>query len=618
MPFIEVNQTRLYYETFGKDRPGQAPILLIHGSTSTGQANWQIVAPLLARRWRVIVPDCRGHGKSANPNHTYSFKEMADDMAALVLALGYQSAHVIGHSNGGNVALVTLLEHPEIIQTAIPQAANAYVSQDLIEHEPHNFDPDRVAREAPEWMRRMIDQHGPTHGPEYWRELLQLTLQETISQPCYTPEDLQKVQRPTLVIQGTQDAVNAPNRHAQFIAHNIPFAEQWLPEGVGHTVHDEILLDWIQHVENFLNRRGTDAAEAIYRLQQQRYPDGRETIFDLQTHAVLARPDTPCMRIEITGKVLTAEQRQAAIEVLEPLAADVSADNVRILMGENTPWGLVCRGVTDIRRFPSTRSERVSQALMGQSLRILEDEGDWAKVRMQHDGYLGWVQNSSILRCSQADVQAYQSACQARVVADLLPASLSPSPTPTGLEQAGKLPFGVHLPVETWQDAQAQVRLPDGRLWWVSSAGLLPYERCPKPNATGIAATLDLIRRFIGIPYLWGGCSPFGYDCSGLAAAAYGFMGIQLPRDADQQFQLGHACERPYQPGDLFFFGRVNEDRPNGRYQSITHVAICLGGDEMIHANGSAWGISYNSLNPEHPLYRSDLRDSLMGVKRYI
>jgi len=61
---------------------------------------------------------------------------MADDMAALILALGYERAHVIGHSNGGNVALVTLLEHPEVVQTVIPEAANAYVSPDLLEREP--------------------------------------------------------------------------------------------------------------------------------------------------------------------------------------------------------------------------------------------------------------------------------------------------------------------------------------------------------------------------------------------------------------------------------------------------------------------------------------------------
>ena len=154
MPFIEINGANIYYESFGTDRSDRAPIVLIHGSTITGQADWHAIAPLLATEYRVIVPDCRGHGQSSNPNHSYSFKELAADMAALIRALGYERAHIIGHSNGGNVALVTLLEHPEVVQTCIPQAANAYVTPYLIDREPAVFDPDRVAREAPDWMNR--------------------------------------------------------------------------------------------------------------------------------------------------------------------------------------------------------------------------------------------------------------------------------------------------------------------------------------------------------------------------------------------------------------------------------------------------------------------------------
>jgi pimeloyl-ACP methyl ester carboxylesterase len=126
MPSITINRAELYYETFGKDTPGQAPVLLIHGSTGTGRSNWSLAAPLLARHRYVIVPDCRGHGQSSNPGLSYSFKEMADDMAALVRALGFPKAH-IRHSNGGNVALVILVEHPEVVQTAIPRP-QCYVS----------------------------------------------------------------------------------------------------------------------------------------------------------------------------------------------------------------------------------------------------------------------------------------------------------------------------------------------------------------------------------------------------------------------------------------------------------------------------------------------------------
>ena len=125
MAFVTVNGAEIYYQTYGRKRPGQAPIYLIHGATGTGHSNWNKVAPQLAEDFYVIVPDCRGHGRSTNPNMTYSFKELAADVAGTIRALGFERAHVIGHSNGGNIALVTLVEHPDVIQTCIPQAANA-------------------------------------------------------------------------------------------------------------------------------------------------------------------------------------------------------------------------------------------------------------------------------------------------------------------------------------------------------------------------------------------------------------------------------------------------------------------------------------------------------------
>ncbi|RPJ21677.1 MAG: alpha/beta hydrolase [Chloroflexi bacterium] len=263
MPTIEINNATIYYQAYGADPsttlrtvPDQTPIVLIHGSTTDSHTDWDSIAPGLARRYRVFAPDCRGHGRSNNPRMSYSFKELADDVAAFVRAMGYERAHIIGHSNGGNVALVTLLEHPEVVQTCIPQAANAYVTRYLIEREPKVFDPDRVVREAPAWMNEMIALHSEVNGKDYWRELLWLTMKEILSEPNYSPVELARVERPTLVIMGAEDSVNAPDEHAQYIANNIPNAELWIPEKTGHNVHHERPEEWIVKVQEFLERRG--------------------------------------------------------------------------------------------------------------------------------------------------------------------------------------------------------------------------------------------------------------------------------------------------------------------------------------------------------------------------
>jgi len=256
MPYITINDAKIYYQIWGDRETARTPIVLIHGSTVDSHTDWDSVAPELARHYPVFAPDCRGHGHSNNPRMSYSFRELADDVATFVHAMGSEKAHIIGHSNGGNVALVILMEHPEVVQTCIPQAANAYVPRFLIEREPKVFDPDRVARESPNWMNEMIELHGEVNGREYWREMLWLTMKEIISEPNYAPFELARVDKPTLVIMGAEDPVNAPDEHAQYIAKHIPNAELWIPEKTGHNVHLEHPTEWVEKVLDFLKRRG--------------------------------------------------------------------------------------------------------------------------------------------------------------------------------------------------------------------------------------------------------------------------------------------------------------------------------------------------------------------------
>jgi len=88
----------------------------------------------------------------------------------------------------------------------------------------------------------------------------------------------------------------------------------------------------------------------------------------------------------------------------------------------------------------------------------------------------------------------------------------------------------------------------------------------------------------IGVPYLWGGTSGNGIDCSGFAQLLHRWVGIEIPRDADMQCDAANPVEAPYQLGDLFFFGE-------GEGREISHVGMSLGGAKMIHSSRSRNGV---------------------------
>ena len=86
MPIIAINNANIYYQAYGDDGLGRIPVVLVHGSTIDSHTDWDALAPELARRCRVFAPDCRGHGRPKNTQMSYSFRELADDVAAFVHA----------------------------------------------------------------------------------------------------------------------------------------------------------------------------------------------------------------------------------------------------------------------------------------------------------------------------------------------------------------------------------------------------------------------------------------------------------------------------------------------------------------------------------------------------
>ena len=580
MPRVVVDDASLFYRTFGPD--GGTPLVLIHGATADGATDWGALAPVLGLRRHVIVPDCRGHGRSTNPSGGYSFARMAADVAGLVRGLGVERAHIVGHSNGGNVALVLGVEHPEVVATCTIQAANAYVSPDLIEREPPLFDPDRVAREDPAWRDRMIRQHGRWHGQEYWRKLLAMTVAEILSAPTYTPADLASTRSPVLVIEGQEDCVNAPSGHGAFIAAHIPDAELWRPEAVGHSVHEERPTEWLQRVEDFWARRGTGDRDRLWRLGSGPYRDRRSTVFDVELPSAA----------EASPRVTVLESTQA-----ERLGAELEVHPIGVrVLRRSARRAIVRAAVADVRSDPTDEAEMVTQVLFGETVDTLETRGIWGRVQLVTDGYLGW------LRVAALETSASVREPTHRILSDYAGALASP-----GGQSVMRLPMGARICVVGERGTWKEALVPGGTSVWIEGVSALALE---EPLSSSSA--LERFRQLIGVPYLWSGRTPWGFDCSGLTQAFMRETCIAVPRDADQQWAAGAPQQGQPQPGDLLFFST-----PGSNADAIDHVALSLGGSAFLHASGGAGAVVINSLDPTAPDFAPGLARSFVGARKY-
>lgn len=246
MPFARVSDLQMFYNEYGS--PDAPPLVLIHGSGGTGASAWESVRQGLAKNFHVLAPDCRGHGKTLDPRSAYSFELLANDTAEFLRALNLAPAFVIGHSNGGNVALVLTMEHPDAVKKAVVMAGNAYVSADLLRYATGKWS-DRISIS---WGKQLAELHDALRYDGYWRALMDRTGYEIARAPNYTREDLERIQTPMLIIQGEHDDVNAPAHHAEFMAENIPHAQLWLAPNTGHSVHEEHPQEWVERVTQFL------------------------------------------------------------------------------------------------------------------------------------------------------------------------------------------------------------------------------------------------------------------------------------------------------------------------------------------------------------------------------
>ena len=234
--------------------------------------------------------------------------------------------------------------------------------------------------------------------------------------------------------------------------------------------------------------------------------------------------------------------------------------------------GVIVKSVANMYSQPSEEADVVSQSIYANNIGILEERDGWAKVQTA-DQYKGWMQVSSLRRMAASE-RPYGSTGSVAQVASLF-ANIYRQPDVTKHQPLLTVPFETRLEIS--QDGESrerwlEVRLPDGRSGWVQRGDVI----FDSP-ALSVTELIEFSKRFLGLPYFWGGTSTYGFDCSGLTQMLCRRRGITIPRDASVQATWDGTMpvdRRDLQPGDLLFFGE----------SKITHTGMYLGGGKFINA----------------------------------
>jgi len=275
--------------------------------------------------------------------------------------------------------------------------------------------------------------------------------------------------------------------------------------------------------------------------------------------------------------------------------------------------GLVILSACNIRSRPAHSAELSTQATLGTPLRVYERSGDWYRVQTPDD-YFGWLDAGGFTLLKPASFREWQQSARLVFMPDKGFALAAPR---YGARRVSDLIAGNILQLVEAGSDFTQVRFPDGRLGYIPTNELMPYQAWLATRKPSPERILSTAADHLGRPYLWGGTSGKAMDCSGFTKTVFYLNGLLLPRDASQQVHVGQAIEADTSltnliPGDLLFFGRA---ATAGQPEKITHVAIYQGNGKIIHASER---VRIQSLRPGDPDFTPERLTTFVRAKRVL
>ncbi|HET6527483.1 MAG TPA: NlpC/P60 family protein [Balneolaceae bacterium] len=358
------------------------------------------------------------------------------------------------------------------------------------------------------------------------------------------------------------------------------------------------------------NQAQTRAAleQVITNTEQHFAPDSRTAIFDVELkdqHGVLV----------LAGETNLPQAKKALFDSLSSLKIDV-VDSINVLPAEELNgniYGVVNNSVANLRSRPSHPAQLSTQALLGMPLEVLKRRGGWYLVQTPND-YISWVDPGGLVLMTETEFDAWKSAPKIIYLNTYGFSYREPSASSQSITD---LVAGNILILKDTEGNYYKVEYPDGRIAYVSRSEAKPFDEWKTSVEATRQGLVETAKTMLGTPYLWGGTSTKGVDCSGFTKTIYFMNGWIIPRDANQQARAGKKIDTSngfenLVPGDLLFFGRPATDSTS---RSIVHVGMWIGNNEFIQSSGK---VRISSVDPDAPNYDGGNVNRFLFAKRYL
>jgi cell wall-associated NlpC family hydrolase len=341
-------------------------------------------------------------------------------------------------------------------------------------------------------------------------------------------------------------------------------------------------------------------------VREKFVPDRRVNVFDVN----LKYADG---KIILKGATTVAEAKTELLSLLQAENKNI-IDSMIILPDEklgNAIYGVVTLSVASMRTSGQYSAEMATQGLLGMPVKILQD-GSWLRVQTP-DGYISYTSAGNIKRMDREEFNSWISAPKIIFTETHGFAYAEPDSD----EVVSDLVVGNMLKLEGETAKYYKVSYPNGKIAHIDKKQSKKFDEWySSVNLTG-DNIVNYGKRFMGVPYLWGGTSSKAMDCSGFAKTVYFMHGVILQRDASQQYYTGEPVDidddfKNLKTGDLLFFGSKAQD---GKKERIGHVAIYMGNRQFIH---EATQVKISSFDPSAPNYDKYNSNRLVRASRII